>query len=382
MRIVHLITSLSMGGAQMMLYKLLSATDRKRFDPVVISLTDHGALHEQINKLGVPVHSVGMHSGVPTPAAVCRLIRTVKHASPDLIQGWQYHGNLAAQFAERFLATRVPVLWNIRHSIHTLYDEKLMTAVVVKLGALFSHKPERVIYVAQTSAIQHEVLGYRTEKRVILPNGFDMQGFLPSDQARLQLRVELGLNPSTIIIGKIARYHAMKDHTNFLHAAAYLSRLYPGVHFLLAGEKIAKTNAALMRLINKLNLDARIHLLGERNDIHRIIAALDIVTSASSYGEGFPNVIGEAMASGVPCVATDVGDSALIIGDLGQVVPPRQPQALAQAWCTLIDMGRTERLTLGLMARRHIKEVYSLPSIIFRYEQLYKDIAMKFSECV
>jgi glycosyltransferase involved in cell wall biosynthesis len=193
------------------------------------------------------------------------------------------------------------------------------------------------------------------------------------------LRAELELSPTTIIIGKIARYHAMKDHANFLQAAAYLLQFYPGVHFLLAGEKVERTNVTLMRLIKELNLDARMHLLGNRNDIHRIIPGLDIVTSASSYGEGFPNVIGEAMASGVPCVATDVGDSALIIGKLGQVVPPRQPESLAEAWRSLIDMGQTRRTAMGLMARRHIKEHYSLPVIVGRYEQLYKDIATKYS---
>jgi glycosyltransferase involved in cell wall biosynthesis len=379
MRIVHLITSLSMGGAQMMLYKLLSAIDRKRFDPVVISLTDHGALHERINRLGVPVQSVGMPPGMPTPAAIWRLIRTVKHAAPDLIQGWQYHGNLAALYAQMCLKRRVPVLWNIRHSIHDLGDEKRMTAAVVKLGAWFSHKPERVIYVAQSSAMQHEALGYRTEKRVILPNGFDMQRFMPSNQARLQLRVELGISPSAIIIGKIARYHAMKDHATFLRAAAHLLRFHPGVHFLLAGERVEETNAVLMELINDFKLEARTHLLGERDDIQHIIAALDVVTSASAYGEGFPNVLGEAMACGVPCVATDVGDSALIIGELGQVVPPKQPQALAEAWCMLLDMGHAGRVTLGLRARRYIKEHYSLPSIAVRYEQLYNEIAVKCS---
>jgi glycosyltransferase involved in cell wall biosynthesis len=378
MRIVHLITSLSMGGAQMMLYKLLSAIDWKQFDPVVISLTDDGALHERINRLGIPVYSVSMHPGVPTATATGRLIRTVKHISPDLIQGWQYHGNLAAQFAQIFLKPRVPVLWNIRHSIHDLGNEKRMTALVVKLGAWFSHKPECVIYVAQASAIQHEALGYRSKRQVILPNGFDLQCFMPSDQARRRLRAELGLSPFTIIIGKIARYHSMKDHDTFLRAAAHLLRFHSGVHFLLAGEKVERTNDELMRLINELKLDTKIHLLGERDDIQQIIAALDIVTSASAYGEGFPNIIGEAMACGVPCVATDVGDSALIIGELGQVVPPKQPQALSEAWRMLIDMGQEGRVALGLSARRHIKEHYSLDSIVTRYEQLYKDILEKF----
>jgi glycosyltransferase involved in cell wall biosynthesis len=378
MRIVHLINGLSTGGAEMMLYKLLSAMNREQFDPVVVSLTKHGALEERIKKLCVPIQSIGIQRGLPTPIAVWRLIRTVKHISPDLIQGWQYHGNLAAQLAQMFLKHRVPVLWNIRHSIYDLCQEKRMTAIMVKLGAQLSYKPERVIYVAQVSAIQHEALGYRAEKRLILPNGFDIQHFIPSEQARFQLREELRLSPSTIIIGKIARYHPMKDHTNFLRAAAHLLQSHPDVNFLLAGKNVDRTNSTLMALINELNLGARIHLLGERDDVHRIIAGLDIFSSAS-YSEGFPNVIGEAMACGVPCVATDVGDSALIIGELGRVVPPKQPETLAEAWRMLIEMGHAERVKLGAMARRHIEEYYSLSSIVSRYEQLYSDIGEKFS---
>jgi glycosyltransferase involved in cell wall biosynthesis len=367
-----------MGGAQMMLYKLLSAMNRDLFEPVVVSLTNHGALGGRIKRLGVPVHTIGMQPGVPTPTAVWRLIRIVKYANPDLIQGWQYHGNLAAQFAQLFLKHRIPVLWNIRHSIYNLGDEKRMTAIMVKLGARFSHKPERVIYVAQTSATQHEALGYRADKRVILPNGFDMQRFRPSHQAWLQLRSELGLSTSTIIIGKIARYHPMKDHANFLRAAAHLLQSHPDVHFLLAGERVERTNSALMGLINDLNLATRTHLLGERNDIHRILGAMDIVSSAS-YAEAFPNVIGEAMACGVPCVITDVGDSSLIVGELGLVVPPKQSQALAEAWRMLIDIGQAGRAKLGVMARCHIKDHYSLPAIVARYEQLYHDVGEKFS---
>jgi glycosyltransferase involved in cell wall biosynthesis len=374
MRIAHVITSLSMGGAQMMLYKLLSSIDWKQFDPVVISLTGDGVLHERISKLGIPVYSIGMHPGVPTVTAIRRLIRTVRAVRPDLIQGWQYHGNLAALLARIFLKPRVPVLWNIRHSINNLDDEKRMIAVVVKLGAWLSHVPECIIYVAQTCALQHSGLGFRSKKQVVLPNGFDMQCFVPSDQARRQLRAALGLSPFTIIIGKIARFHSMKDHATFLHAAARLSRCYPGVHFLLVGQKIERTNDKLMRIINELKLDTRIHLLGECDNIQHIIAALDIVTSASSYGEGFPNIIGEAMACGVPCVATDVGDSALIIGQLGKIVPPKQPQALSEAWSKLIGMGQSARVTLGLKARHHIEEHYSLTSIVNCYEQLYKEI--------
>jgi len=375
LRIVHLITSLSMGGAQMMLYKLLSAIDRKQFAPVVISLTGNGVLHDRISSLGIPVYSVGMQPGLLTATTIGQLTRTVKDVRPDLIQGWQYHGNLAAQFVQILFKPRVPVLWNIRHSIINLSNEKRMTAIMVKLGAWFSHKPKCIIYVAQTSAAQHRALGYRNEREVILPNGFDMQTFMPSELARRQLRAKLGLSPCSIIIGKIARFHPMKDHATFLRAAAHLLQIHPEVHFLLVGQKMERTNCQLRRFLNELQLNAKIHLLGECGNIEQIIPALDIVTSTSAYGEGFPNIIGEAMACGVPCTATDVGDSALIIGTLGQIIPPKQPQAIAEAWSRLIDMGRSARVTLGLKARRHIEEQYSLGLIVNRYEQLYKDIS-------
>jgi glycosyltransferase involved in cell wall biosynthesis len=379
MRIVYVITSLSMAGAQMMLYKLLSSMDRNTFDPVVVSLTNCSTMGEQMEKLGVPVHAVGMGTGIPTATAVWRLVRIVKRSRPALIQGWQYHGNLAAQLGRIFLQHRVPVLWNIRHSVCDLADERRMTAAVIKLGARLSYLPERVIYVAQSSATQHEALGYQANKRVIIPNGFDLQRFEPCEPARRQIRTELGLSPSAIIIGMVARYHPMKDHTNFLQAAAHLLQYHSDIHFLLAGENVDRTNSVLMALVEKFGLAGKTHLLGERYDIPCIMATLDIASSASAYGEGFPNVIGEAMACGVPCTVTDVGDSAFLVGDTGRVVPPRNSTALAASWRKFIEMGPLGRAKLGILARRRIEEHFNLLAIAKQYDELYKEIIASFS---
>jgi glycosyltransferase involved in cell wall biosynthesis len=374
MRILHIINGLSVGGAEMMLYKLLATMDRQRFVPVVIALTGQGPLTARIAELGVPVVSVGFSLGVSAPRAAQRFRRAVRRLRVDLVQGWQYYGNLAAGLAQLWLPRRVPVVWNIRHSITDLADEKRMTVAAVKLGARLCHRTERIIYAARTSAQQHEALGYRADKRIVLPNGFDTQRFAPSDEARRRLRHDLGLAPSTLLIGKIARYHPMKDHAGFLQAAHQLAPAQPDVHFVLAGDGVDRSNAALRRLIEAYGLAGRVHLLGRRDDVQDVVAGLDVLTSAAAYGEAFPNVLGEAMACGVPCVATDVGDSALVVGAYGCVTPPRQPEALATAWTSLIEMGEDGRMALGLAGRRHVVEQYALPSIAARYEALYDEI--------
>jgi glycosyltransferase involved in cell wall biosynthesis len=181
----------------------------------------------------------------------------------------------------------------------------------------------------------------------------------------------LNVSDQDTLIGLIARYDPMKDHDNFLKAASFLARDNPSVHFVLVGYKVDKNNKTIMRTINESGHEGHFHLLGERGDIPRIIPALDIVTSSSS-SEGFPNTIGEAMACGVPCVVTDVGDSALLVGDTGKVVPPRNPQSLADGWREIIELGNEDQRRLGMAARRRIEKEFTLPAVVARYEEFYQ----------
>jgi len=380
MRIVHIITSLDRHGAQMMLYKVLSKMDRSRFESVVVSLTDGGALRDQFAAIDVTVHSVGMKKRIPTPATIYRFVRLMKSLKPDLIQGWMYHGNLAAQLAAASSPRRVPVLWNVRGSSYNLKDVKPFTAVIIWLGGKLSSLPRLIINNSLVSAIKHEErLGYRSSKRMIISNGFDTEAFAPSTEARASLRLELGLSGDAMLIGLLARYHPMKDHVNFLRAAALLLKDHPQTHFVLSGDGVDRGNSQLRELINKLSIAESLHLLGERSDINRIAAALDIV-ALSSTSEGFPNVIGEAMACGVPCVVTDVGDSAFVVGETGRVVPPCDSEALAAAWRELIEMGESSRRELGQAARRRVLENFSIEAITSQYESLYQQVASAFEE--
>ncbi|MEH1970548.1 glycosyltransferase family 4 protein [Nostoc sp.] len=376
MKIIYIITGLSTGGAEVMLYKLLSRIDQERFSPVVISLMDRGTWGDRIANLGIPVYTIGMKQGKPKLVNIWQLINIIRQLKPDLIQGWMYHGNLAAQFARLFIFRQMSVLWNVRHSLYALDLEKPGTTIIIKLCAQFSNFPTKIIYNSQNSAKQHEKSGYGIEKTCVIPNGFETEKFTPSAKARLSLRLELNTPENALLIGLIGRYHPIKDHFNFLQAAALLLNNYSNVQFVLAGNKVDWQNHILSELIHELGLVKQIHLLGERHDIHRLTAALDIASSSSS-GEGFPNVIGEAMSCGVPCVVTDVGDSAWIVSDTGKVIPPSDPEALANAWKALIDIGKEGREALGKAARARVIECFSLDSIVAQYEALYDNVLAK-----
>jgi glycosyltransferase involved in cell wall biosynthesis len=313
-----------------------------------------------------------MKPGLPTPAAVWRLIRLAREIKPDLIQGWLYHGSMAAQIVGLGLAKRVPVLWSIHCSIYSLSFEKKLTAAVVRLCALMSRLASNIIFVSRNSRSQHEALGYRIERSCVVPNGIDTNLFAPDVEARVSVRNKLDLQQDTLLLGVIGRFHQMKDHANFLKAAGQIAKRYPDAHFLLAGRDVDPENRALTDLICKLGLAERAHLLGERGDIARLVAALDIFCLSSSHGESFPIIVGEAMSSEVPCVVTDVGDAAWMVSETGHVVPPRDAAALAAACDSLLALGPKGRRALGQAARRRVADLFSLSSVVAKYAELYE----------
>jgi glycosyltransferase involved in cell wall biosynthesis len=282
-----------------------------------------------------------------------------------------YHGNAAASLAQCLSLRNVPVLWSVRHSLYGLHNEKRRTAALIRLSAIASRRTHRVIYASRVSARQHEALGFSADRTVIIPNGFDCEEFKPSRRARIALRKELAVGENATLIGLLGRFHAQKDHPTFLEAAGLLSEAKQDLHFVLAGREVVPQNHILAKLVERFRLNGRVHLLGERSDMPDLAAALDIAASASSFGESFPNVIGEAMACGVPCVVTDIGNSAAIVGETGLVVPPRDPPALAAACLNLLGMGAEARAMMGAAARRRILKNFSLDQVVRQYEAVY-----------
>jgi glycosyltransferase involved in cell wall biosynthesis len=284
-----------------------------------------------------------------------------------------YHGNFAASLAAKFLGERPPVLWNIRQSVYGFEEEKRLTAFLIRCGAHFVGSTAGVIYNSVVGAEHHEALGYPVEKRIYIPNGFDCDKFRPSISARAMLIGELGLDGDEVLIGFVSRYHPMKDHKNFLEAASILGRKAEKARFVLVGRDMTTENDELAAMIADTGIPDRIHLMGFRRDVPQITAGLDIATT-SSFTEASPNVVGEAMASGVPCVVTDVGDSKDLVGDTGRAVPPKDPGALAAGWLELVEMGAGGRRRLGAAARERIVERFSIAAVAGQYRRTYAEL--------
>ena len=372
MKIVHIINDLSIGGAEMMLYKLVYRMDKSEFDTQVVSLTDIGKIGKKIEDLGIPVKTLKMRRGLPDPRGIYKLTMWLRGIKPDIVQTWMYHANLIGGLAA-LNDRKTPIIWGIRHGrLEKKYFKKTTFWTAKMCAYLSSYIPIWIVCNSQASKRFHANLGYSADKMKVIPNGFDLVLFSANEKARKSIRKELGVSDQTVIIGLIARFHPNKDHFNFCKAAGILHKTKSNVHFVLCGEGISSHNTNLMRWINEARISSTIHLLGPRGDIPSVMASLDVATT-SSFIEGFPNVIGEAMASCVPCVATDVGDSNIIVEETGFVVPPKDPVALAQAWNKLIDMGPEKRKHLGLMARQRIEKYFALEKITKQFESLYKD---------
>jgi glycosyltransferase involved in cell wall biosynthesis len=303
------------------------------------------------------------------------MARCARAVRPDLLQGWMYHGNLAATFGGWALARPLPVLWNVRHSLHDLAREKPLTRAIIRLGACLSRLPRAIVYNSRISAGQHERLGYAADKTVVIPNGFDCQRFRPRADAKAALCRQLGIEPGATIVGMIGRDHPMKDPVNLISALGRLAGHPSAPHLIIVGRGFDQHNQMLVQALQAAGCATRATLLGPRDDIPAIVAGFDIAVLPSAWGEGFPNVLGEAMASGVPCVATDVGDCGWIVGDAGLIVPPADAEALAAALRRLLDLGPEGRRQLGAAGRSRVLGRFSISQIAERYGELYEEIA-------
>ena len=375
MKLVFIITSTGVGGAQTMLHKVLTRLSPE-FNPHVISMTLVGEIGEKIRALGIPVESLNMRPGVvPNPVALIRLIRDLRRLKPDLVHTWMYHADLMGGVAARLAG--VPALaWCIRNSNLAPADNKSQTLAVMRASAFLSHRvPDRILCCSEAARNIHVALGYAPEKMVVVPNGFDITHFKPDPNARLSIREELGLPLDMPLVGLIGRWDRQKNHEGFFAAAAALHLRRPEVHFLLAGQGVDASNQTIRRILAANGLASVTHLLGLRDDIPRLMAALDVLASSSSYGEAFPNVLGEAMASGVPCAVTDVGDSAFIVGETGRVVELGDMARLAVAMDFLLTPPPDERRALSERARARVAEHFEIGKIIRQYEAFYEELA-------
>jgi glycosyltransferase involved in cell wall biosynthesis len=369
--VLHVITGLGAGGAEAMLAKLVTASTRYRH--VVVSLRDRGVVGARIESGGVRVEALGMFGAAGAVTGLPALALLIRRTRPDIVQGWMNHGNLAATLGVLLARSRAPLLWNVRQSLGGMVHEKFLTRRIIGLNARLSALPRMILYNSLAGAAGHEAAGFARGKRRIVPNGFDLESFHPSPEARRLTRGELGVGEGEILVGLIARLHPMKNHAAFFAAAREVSRTEPNLRLLLAGDGMTADNPELLRLIPDPDLLERSLLLGPRGDIADLTRALDIACNVSIASEGFANAIGEAMASAVPCIVTDVGDSAEIVGEGGLVCRGTDPAAIASEMSTLVRGGPKLRVRMGRQARLRVEAEFSLPAVVERYERLYDE---------
>jgi glycosyltransferase involved in cell wall biosynthesis len=373
-KLAFIITTLSTGGAETMLLKVLQRIDRQRFFPHVISLTTIGEVGPHISALGIPVEAIGMKPGWPNPFAFCRLVRRLRAIRPEVIHTWMYHPDLVGGLAAR-LAGLSALGWGIRHSDLSRQANKLSTLAVVAACARLSHwLPKRIMANSEVARQAHVNRGYDAEKMVVIPNGFDLTRFQPNSVARVDVRRELAVAAETPLVGLIGRFHPQKNQLGFIEAATTLHRRMPEVHFILAGKGMDAGNAVLLRAAKSGGVAEVCHFLGRRDDIPRLMAALDVLAS-SSIGEAFPNVLGEAMACSVPCAVTDVGDSAYIVGHTGKAVASGDMTGLAAALESLLKLPLDQRRSLGELARARVTECFEIGKVVRMYEAFYEELA-------
>ncbi len=374
-RALHVITGLNVGGAERMLLKLAATgTDASMVRHSVISLTAPGVVGDQLRQMGIGVESLEMRRDPAAVAALWRLRTLIQANNPDIVVGWMHHAFLAATLAMKGLSPKPRLIWNVRHSLADAGKEKMSTRMILGASARLSGAADAIVYNSRNARRQYQKIGFHDSNALVIPNGFDIEIFSPRSGARKRLEAIFAVPPDRTIIAMIARAHEMKSPEVLAEAFKGLLERKCNVHLLFVGEGMTSPQAPLVRVLTAMP-QGRVTLSEHRGDLAEWFAGVDICALSSSWGEAFPNVLGEAMASGVPCVATDVGDCADIVGDTGRIAPPGDTVAFGAALLELTLMSQEDRKSLGFLGRARVIERYAIEKIRADYAALYERVA-------
>jgi glycosyltransferase involved in cell wall biosynthesis len=378
MNILHVIIGLNVGGAELMLRRLIeSHRGSMEFRHTVISLTLLGKVGQDLTAKGVPVVALRMKSILDTPRVFWKLFQVIRRTKPDVVQTWMYHADMLGGLASR-LAGNPRVIWGVR-TTDVDAGGKRATLMVRQVCAWLSHwVPAAIVCAADSSRRAHVSVGYDASKMKVIPNGFDLMRAEPGGAEAL--RRQLGWRPENVVVGSLGRFHAVKDYGSFIRACEIVAPQVPHARFMLVGTNLDRNNVKLMERISATGYVDRFALLGQRKDVANCLSVMDLLC-LHSRTEGFPNVVGEAMAAGVPCVSTDVGDAALLIGATGKIVPKEDPLALAEGIKSMIDLPVEARRELGRSARGRVLEEFSMARCRERFEDVYREVGQRSATC-
>lgn len=375
---MHVITSLNTGGAEMMLQRLITAHRAKpNYQHTVVVLKQLGEVGLQLQQLGIQVQALEMRSLLEFPRVLWQLLQRIRAARPDVVQTWMYHADLLGGLAARLAGNR-HVIWGVRCTAIPQRGLLSITRMIVSLCSWLSRfVPSVIVCCAESAKIVHIEKGYDRTKMVVIPNGYDLRTFNRDPALRRRARDAFGFVEDDIVVGTVGRFDPLKDYGNFVRCAAVLASEVERVQFLMVGRDLVRENQQLRAWVAEKGLAHKFVLAGERSDIPGCLTAMDVFC-LSSIAEGFPNVVCEAMAMKVPCVVTNVGDAAEIVGDTGIVVAPRDPMGLVEGLRTMLNKGAVERSRLGDLARCRVEERYSIEAISARFETIYDRLSQKF----
>jgi glycosyltransferase involved in cell wall biosynthesis len=357
-RVLHVITSLGVGGAESMLASLVGARPPE-LEQEVVSLLSYGFHAAEMRRRGTPVSELDLQDLAKVPSDAWKLVAAIRRMKPHVVQGWMYHGNLAALAAVTLSGRRrqTQLAWGIRCSDRDTGAERLQLRAVIRASAHLSPLSDALVANSQAGLEYHSKHGYCSRQMLVIHNGIDTRRYHPESALRTQMRDTLGLAPSDLVVAHVARMHPMKDHATLIEVA----RLLPNVRLLAIG-------AGTEELDGPPNL----RRLGRRDDIPALLAASDVIASTSAYGEGFSNAVAEGMAAGLVPVATDVGDAREIIGDTGSVVAPKAAKLFADAIAALAALRREDLSSKGSKARTRIETRFGLDTSIRSFTALYQ----------
>ena len=371
--ITHVIVGLGVGGAELMLKRLIeSHRSNLLFQHKIISLTHLGVVGKQLQAGGVDVQVMNMRSPLHFPAILWRLTRLLLQQKPDVIQTWMYHADLLGGLAARMAGIK-NVIWGIRTTDASTGGSRATAGIRWLCARLSRWVPHTIVCAAEASRRVHVALGYQADRTVVIPNGFDMARLQATLAQVAALRCECGFASDALVFGTLGRFNAAKDPHNFVRAAGLLASKHTDVNFLMVGRDCDAANVQLMGWINATGCADRFVLLGERSDVPVCLAAMDVFC-LSSCTEGFPNVVGEAMAMHKACVVTDVGDAAYLLGKCGVVVPKEDSAALAEGMTQLADLSAAERALLGEQAHARIASEFNMDRTRERFEAVYANV--------
>lgn len=372
MKVVHIITGLNQGGAESALFRLITFNKSKSIENIVISMTSEGVYASQLRDAGIIVHVLGMPRRMVTLKGIMLLWKILKQEKPDAVQTWMYHSDLIGGIVAKIAGVK-KILWGVVNFNLSKDITPLSTRLTAKLCAWVSgFVPDIIVSCSERAIIVHRKLGY-SEKFKLIPLGFDIKEFLEDPAARINMRQKWNLAPNDIVIGCVARWDPQKDHKNLVQAFSLISKNHPDVKCVLVGPSMDKKNEELEILISAIYGNGNnIITAGVVAHISEAMNAFDIHI-LPSLGEAFPNVVAEAMACGIPCVVTDVGDASIIVADTGWVVPPADSTALALAMETaIIQMNNLASWQARKFAsRKRILENYSMEKMVSQYTDIW-----------